>query len=67
MECKSIIEIKQTKSDDRRCNCCHNKGNIMQELFLGYNNQSISICLCEQCLVILHDLIGEYLEDIANK
>lgn len=57
-----IMEINNVDSDGRMCNCCKCHDGIRQDLSLGCDNYSVSVCICEQCLVILHDMIGEYLE-----
>lgn len=62
VEHKPIIEINNINTDSRMCNCCKNYEDIRQDLSLGCDNYSVTICICEQCLVILHDMIGEYLE-----
>lgn len=61
-EHRPIIEINNTNSDGRMCNCCKCNTGVRQDLRLGCDNYSMSVCICEQCLVILHDMIGEYLE-----
>ena len=61
-EYKPIIEINNIDTDGRMCNCCKRHSGARQDLSLGCDNYSMSICICEQCLVILHDMIGEYLE-----
>lgn len=61
-EYKPIIEINNVDSDGRMCNCCKSHKGIRQDLSLGCDNYSVSVCICEQCLIILHDMIGEYLE-----
>lgn len=61
-EYKPIMEINNVDSDSKMCNCCKTDKGIRQELCLGCDKYSVSLCICEQCLVILHDMIGEYLE-----
>lgn len=58
---KPIIQIDNV-SDYRMCNICKCRDGIRQDLSLGCDNYSITVCICEQCLIILHDLISEYLE-----
>lgn len=57
-----IIAINNIDSDGRMCNCCKCHSGIRQDLSLGCDNYRVTVCICEQCLIILHDMLGEYLE-----
>lgn len=62
---KPIIELNAIvkETDGRMCNCCKRRDGNRQDLSLGCDNCSVSICICEECLIILHDMISEYLEN----
>ena len=59
-----ILEIKRTK--ERYCNICakHTSNKQpMNELLFGYNNSSVLIILCDDCLNKFSDKLWKYLEE----
>ena len=63
---KPIIELKELNvvdSDSRMCNCCRSRKGIRKDLSLGCDNCSVSVCICDECLIVLHDIISEFLEN----
>lgn len=63
---KPIMEIVDVNSNNRMCNCCNSNKGTRKEFMLGYDNYAISFCICEQCLIILNDMINECLEEGAK-
>ena len=58
-----ILKIKRTK--ERYCNVCTKHTDSKQpvnELLFGYNNSSISVILCDDCLNQFSDKLWKYLE-----
>ena len=60
-----ILEIKRTK-ERRYCNVCAKHTDNKQpvnEIMFGYNNSSISVILCDDCLNQFSDKLWKYLEE----
>ena len=60
-----ILEIKRTK-ERRYCNVCAKHTDNKQpvnEIMFGYNNSSISVILCDDCLNQFSDKLWQYLEE----
>lgn len=59
-----IIKIEETSEKGRLCNCCKCRKDKKEkyELELGCDNYSTSVCICDQCLIILYDTISEFLD-----
>lgn len=60
------IEVKPSTEHYRMCNCCHRKNISQHEISLGVNNSTVSVCICEECLLIFSDLLNEYTDKLGG-
>jgi hypothetical protein len=61
IEKNRILEIKESDEKYRMCACCGIKDDKdkKSEISIGHHNQSITFCLCKECLSKLGDIIWE--------
>lgn len=60
------IEVKPTADKYRMCNCCRRKEIPIHDIVLGVQNSTISVCICEECLLIFSDLLNEYTDKLGG-
>lgn len=65
-----IIELEDITDTEkhRTCNICHARcKNVKKfDLRLGCNKQTVSTCICENCLMVLDDMLGEAIELLSQ-
>lgn len=57
-----IIEVEPETDKYRMCNICRTKINVCN-ISLGCEKRSISIAICDKCLVSLKERIAEFLDE----
>lgn len=63
---KTIIEIDNAGMEMNACYCCKSRYGIRQDLKLGCDNRSSTICICEKCLVKLYNVIDDHIKVIGG-
>ena len=50
------------------CIVCHTRCKKIKkfDLSLGCNKQAMTICICENCLLVLDDMLGEAIELLSQ-
>ena len=65
-----IIELEDITGTEkyRMCNVCHARCKKIKkfDLSLGCNKQAMTICICENCLLVLDDMLGEAIELLSQ-